>query len=60
MKKYIHLNRHINEAGVFNKIKKHTDLDDDGISKEKVSSVSSVVWTCLVKLNTSSVLRPLS
>lgn len=42
MKKYIHLNRHINEAGVFNKIKKHTDLDDDGISKEMIDLSSRI------------------
>lgn len=42
MKKYIHLNRHINEAGVFNKIKKHKDLDDDGISKEMIDLSSRI------------------
>lgn len=42
MKKYIHLNRHINEAGVFNKIKKHIDLDDDGISKEMIDLSSRI------------------
>lgn len=41
MKKYIHLNRHINEAGVFNKIKKHKDLDD-GISKEMIDLSSRI------------------
>ena len=42
MKKYIHLNRHIIEAGVFNKIKKHKDLDDDGISKEMIDLSSRI------------------
>ena len=42
MKNYIHLNRHINEAGVFNKIKKHKDIDDDGISKEMIDLSSRI------------------